>query len=107
MEKLEKILESNFLENYRQSAVKIFFDNLVTKKLKGDPNKQDYFGLTPLHHAALTNSVELARLLIEAGADVNTLDKYGRTALEVSEERDHTEVATYLKKQKNNNGKKT
>jgi len=35
--------------------------------------------LTPLHCAALGNSVECAQLLLDAGADKDTTDKDGRT----------------------------
>lgn len=41
----------------------------------------DEVGLTPLHFAAQQNRVDIARLLIASGADVNALDMHGNSPL--------------------------
>lgn len=42
---------------------------------------RDNEGKTPLHQAAYGGNTEIARLLIEQGANVNAADKYGITPL--------------------------
>jgi ankyrin repeat protein len=44
-------------------------------------NEEDDDGISILSWAAIANRVEMARLLIERGADVNHLDKNGMTPL--------------------------
>jgi hypothetical protein len=48
-----------------------------------DPNPREIDGVTPLMMAAMRPQVEMAsiRALLEAGADVNAVDVYGRNAL--------------------------
>ena len=41
------------------------------------PDEADWLGLTPLHCAATSGADELARLLLEAGADCNLRDEDG------------------------------
>ena len=44
-------------------------------------NSRSYLGDTPLHVAAIWGDVEAIKLLVEAGADINTPDSFGETAL--------------------------
>ena len=54
---------------------------------------------TPLHNAAWMGSLEMARLLVELGADPNARDpQYGATPLGWAEYNGQTEVAAYLRK---------
>src|SRR3989344_841758 len=55
----------------------------VAKMLDGDVeiNEVDQYGFTPLIEAAIVDSVDLSRLLIEHGANVNNPDMVDRTAL--------------------------
>ncbi|PWA53534.1 Ankyrin repeat-containing protein [Artemisia annua] len=43
---------------------------------RGNPNSKDYDFRTPLHVAALRGSYGLAKLLVEAGANVLSKDRY-------------------------------
>ncbi len=62
-----------------------------------DLTAQDKFVGTALHWAALKDNADAARLLIDAGTDVN-LPKIGsqQTALHIAAERGSVEVATIL-----------
>jgi ankyrin repeat protein len=40
-----------------------------------DPNAVDFWGMTPLHHAAVIGKVPAVRILLKHKADVNVLDK--------------------------------
>jgi glutaminase len=44
----------------------------------------DYDGRTPIHIAAACGHGELAKLLVQAGADVNARDRWGCTPVQVS-----------------------
>ena len=55
-------------------------------------------GSTPLHYAADCGALEVARLLVGAGADVNTFrDKNVGTALARAVKNNRTSVAEYLR----------
>lgn len=49
-------------------------------------NKENKYGFTPLHWAALKGSSLLIKILIKAGAEVNVKDNYGRIPLHVASE---------------------
>jgi len=53
-------------------------------------------GVTSLHDAAWTNSLDFTRLLIEHGADIEARDKFGRTALNMAAVENSHEVARLL-----------
>ncbi len=57
---------------------------------------EDNYNLTPLHWAALNGSVEIARMLIDAGADVNVQTNGGRTPLHWAARRGEVEIARML-----------
>jgi len=60
------------------------------------PAPKDGGGLTPLSYAARENCMECARLLLEAGADVNQRTKYGWTPLLVATQNRHYKLAEYF-----------
>ena len=82
MENNEKLLDDSMKSIIEEINNRFVFDLLVPKK--GNVNKKGGFGRTPLHHAALMESVELAELLIEAGADANIQNEIGETPLRVA-----------------------
>lgn len=49
-----------------------------------DPNHQDGQGFTPLHFAAQQWSIEVARLLLDHGAEVDQLNRHGNSPLFVA-----------------------
>ena len=66
-----------YATNYRYTNVVEF----LLKHEKLDVNSQDYFGTTALHVAARNGYMEIAKLLLARGADVNLTDKEGETPL--------------------------
>ncbi|MCX5643647.1 MAG: ankyrin repeat domain-containing protein [Phycisphaerae bacterium] len=53
---------------------------------------------TPLHSAAFAGHKEMVELLIARGADANIRNYRGHTALDLAEQRGHTEIAEVLRK---------
>ncbi len=60
------------------------------------PAKKDGGGLTPLVYAARENCMECAKMLVEAGADVNQRTYYGWTPLLVATQNRHYKLGQYL-----------
>jgi ankyrin repeat protein len=55
------------------------------------------FNWSALMYASLHGHIEIAKLLIKAGAAVNLKNKYGRTALSIALDAKHKEIAKLLK----------
>ena len=73
--------------------IQVFLDSgLVDVNARDEDN--DY--KVPLYVAAERNHLELAKLLISSGADVNAKSGWGRVPLYVAAERNHLEVAQLL-----------
>ena len=53
-------------------------------------------GFTPLHIACVYGNFELARLLIEAGAEIESKTKYGYTALHLAAQYGHKLIIELL-----------
>jgi uncharacterized protein len=70
-------------------------DDAVAAFFRG-PQVKDGGGLTPLVFAAREDCRECARLLIEAGADVNQVTKYGWSPLLTATQNKHYQLAAYL-----------
>lgn len=50
----------------------------VLLKNGADPDQRNKFGLRPLHFAATAKNAAAVKLLLEAGAEINAPDRYGR-----------------------------
>lgn len=62
-----------------------------------DLNKPEpMFGSTPLMSASAMGQLQVAQMLVEAGADVNLKNKDGSTALQIAIVFDKTEIAEFL-----------
>jgi ankyrin repeat protein len=57
---------------------------LIEKGANLDARAKDEHGGTPLHWAAALGRIEMARRLIDAGADVNSEDDHGLTPLDAT-----------------------
>ncbi len=60
------------------------------------PAKKDGGGLMPLAYAARENCIECAKILLEAGADVNQRTFYGWTPLLIATQNRHYKLAQYF-----------
>uniref|UniRef100_A0A8C6N4M2 [histone H3]-lysine(9) N-methyltransferase n=1 Tax=Mus spicilegus TaxID=10103 RepID=A0A8C6N4M2_MUSSI len=74
-----------------QKVILMLLDNL-------DPNFQSdqQSKRTPLHAAAQKGSVEICHVLLQAGANINAVDKQQRTPLMEAVVNNHLEVARYM-----------
>ena len=62
-----------------------------------DPKQRPtYGGITPLMMAALRGNLEVVKVLLAAGADVNMKDHKGKTAVDYALLRRNYDVAEYL-----------
>jgi ankyrin repeat protein len=73
----------------------------VKTLLKHDPSlvslRENEYGDTPLHLAALAGHLDVVRVLIDNKADVNAKNKEGYTPLHLASEMDYTEVVDFLR----------
>merc|ERR1711963_684537 len=63
---------------------------------KGVNNARDWLGETPLHRAAMKNSIGVANLLLENSANVDSTDNFGGTALHKAAWENSVAVASLL-----------
>ena len=64
--------------------------------VNGHQDDENITGLTPLHGAAATGSVEIAEYLLTKGAIIDIPNKSEGTALYMAAEEDETEVVKFL-----------
>ena len=65
---------------------------------KNDINDYDGDGYTPLHRAVLAKNLQVVKLLVEHGANINLIiDEENKTALDLAEEVKLPEIVKYLK----------
>ncbi|CAM9799264.1 unnamed protein product [Chrysoparadoxa australica] len=70
---------------------------LVKKLLAGHPNKTTWSGMAPLHRCAQENSCKAAKVLMDAGANVNSKSAWGwYTPLHLACRSGHEKVAVQL-----------
>jgi ankyrin repeat protein len=97
-----KIAPAGWENNENAMYFAVYHNNLaIARQLlaKGyTPNKEQCKMKTPpLHFAAMRGLEDMARLLVEAGADVNRKDMFGLTPLALAESMHHPAVAAYLR----------
>ena len=59
-------------------------------------NLVDKFGYTALMYACVNGYTEIAKWLLEVGANVNIVDKYGNTALKIAEQYGYIDIIELL-----------
>jgi uncharacterized protein len=62
-----------------------------------DPNGRDTLNWTPLHRAAICGYTELARLLVNNGAEVTLTDDFERTAIDIAVQHGHRNLVEMLR----------
>ena len=60
-------------------------------------NRQDRIGQTPLHRVSYNGALEVVRLLLKHGADVEVKHNNGKTALQVAAVEGEDEVVKLLR----------
>lgn len=77
---------------------------------RGDPNKSDIWGNTPLHLAAANGHMHIISFLVNFGANIFSLDNDFHTAMDVAASRDRMDCVRFLddasSRQTNQNPKK-
>lgn len=77
---------------------------------RGDPDKSDIWGNTPLHHAAANSHMQILSFLVNFGANLFALDNDFHTPMDVAASRDHMDCVRFLdgaaSKQTSHNAKK-
>ena len=88
----------NARSNYVAAANGRGFEGRTPVANRTDPKTEEFASgwLTPLTLAAREGDVELARLLLDAGADVNAVSGDGKTALAIAAFNGNYEVASFL-----------
>jgi ankyrin repeat protein len=76
----------------REDTVKVLLRHRVSLTHRNSPD-----GFAPIHHAAYTGNMRIAKMLLAAGADPSFPTTNGKLAEEVAEERENRELAEYLK----------
>lgn len=85
------------------AAVELRQQHFVDVLLRGGAGAHVYsqeLGKYPVHAAAEVGSLACLRLLLEAGGDVNAVNRAGRTVLHVAVERSDVDMVDYLLKHK-------
>jgi ankyrin repeat protein len=67
-------------------------------KYKANLSATDFNTTFPLQRAAAIGNYEIAKLLVDNGADKQQKTQFGKTALMWAEENGHTQVAALLKR---------
>ncbi|KAJ8905194.1 hypothetical protein NDN08_001703 [Rhodosorus marinus] len=79
-----------------EDAIHCLKDNPDIAKYKSESGS----GATPLHYAAANGHVEIMRLLIGHGADLNAVNEYGNTALHFAAINEKVDAVELLLKNK-------
>ena len=64
---------------------------------KANVNAKTNLSYTSLHYAASGGHIEAATLLIERGAEINPINEYNQTTLDIAHEYSETELIAFLK----------
>jgi uncharacterized protein len=64
--------------------------------LGADVNVKDDIGQTPLFYAAKKGHIDTCKILVKSGADIDTEDKKGKTAIQVAQRFKKFDVTDFL-----------
>ncbi len=73
-----------------------FKSNLSFVSHRGDPNKSDIWGNTPLHHAAANGHMHILSFLVNFGANLFAQDNEFHTAMDVAASHDRMDCVRFL-----------
>jgi ankyrin repeat protein len=83
-------------EIYKDEPNLNLVSDLITLGANVDWQDEDNYNYTPLHLAVREESVEIARMLIDSGADLNLQDQWGYTPLHWAAIKGNEEIARML-----------
>ncbi len=70
--------------------------SLLSRSCRGDQNKSDIWGNTPLHHASANGHMQIVSFLVNFGANLFALDNDFHTPMDVAASRDHMDCVRFL-----------
>jgi len=94
----EQIIMKRMVDAIRQNNLSLVRDLLNSSKLDVDTPVPDSDNKTLLHEAAALGHLDIVRLLLERGANVNNESFGGEAAIHDAWENDHVAVVQYLAK---------
>ncbi|BBO60432.1 ankyrin repeat domain-containing protein [Mycoavidus sp. B2-EB] len=62
-----------------------------------NPNAKNNYGNRPIHLAAKVGGIEVLKFFVERGANLNALNSFKKTALQVADDSGNTEIRDYIK----------
>ena len=91
--------------DYLYNAV-IWNDIEMIKYLIGQGADVNYYNIeTPLTQASFQGNLAIVKILVQHGANINKINNFGETALDLAEKKSHTEVAAFLRSKGAKNNK--
>jgi len=87
--------EYKLIKDAGDGNVELVREALREVDLSKRPNAKDIQGNTALMWASLNGHTEIVAMLLAAGADVNAMNNWGSTALDIANEAEHTEINKY------------
>ena len=86
-----------FIEHTTNGDVDGVLDMLFkAKSIKGFVDTADETTYSALHHAAFRGLTSIAVVLVDAGANVLAVDRFGKTPAHLAIQKGHTQLALYL-----------
>ena len=89
-------VENLFFEEIKKSKPHIEKIRVIIESGLVDVRTKNKWGQTPLHWATMNNSIEVAKLLLDRGANVRAKDKFGWTPLHWASRWNSIETANLL-----------
>ncbi|XP_055298376.1 NF-kappa-B inhibitor cactus isoform X2 [Sitodiplosis mosellana] len=97
VEALLKPITAAELKEYNQSAHQLPQSNASRRQFSIDLEQRNFYGENCVHIAAQQNHVEILKLLIREGADINAREgRAGYTSLHIAVENNNMELAKFL-----------
>lgn len=74
----------------------LIVEELLSAPYEADPNIADLYGNTPLHIASKSGYLKIVKRLLVNGAEINGINMWGETPLDLARQEDHSEIIEVL-----------